>query len=167
MGRRRKKEATSQLEHAEFLEEAPETRLQSLETHLRGTLGSDLPRLLLPAPSVGIPRRDQPIGKRNGPGTEGGQRSRPELRGRQRGRPPDKAKQNKTDQRNQACTRNQFRSDSDVRVVRALQEYEAQAPEKKISGAGVSEPLFTFDNGKPISREDIGALLKLAVVAEG
>jgi len=73
----------------------------------------------------------------------------------------------KTDQYNQGTIRNHYRSGDPVLCpVRALGEMERYYPER-FRGAEAEEPLFRFEDGMPIGRDDIHGLVQLAAVADG
>ena len=73
----------------------------------------------------------------------------------------------KTDQYNQGTIRNHFRSgDFCLCPVRALGEMERYYPER-FRGAEAEEPLFRFEDGTPITRDDIHGVVQLAAVADG
>ena len=73
----------------------------------------------------------------------------------------------KTDQYNQGTIRNHYRSgDLCLCPVRALGEMERYYPER-FRGAEAEEPLFRFEDGTPITRDDIHGMVQLAAVADG
>ena len=72
----------------------------------------------------------------------------------------------KTDQYNQGCVRNQFRSGGQLCVVEALASYQRAYPERFI-GAEEGEPLFRYTDGSPIQRTDIQSLIQLSALADG
>ena len=73
----------------------------------------------------------------------------------------------KTDQYNQGTIRNHYRSgDPYLCPVRALGEMERHYPER-FRGAEAEEPLFRFEDGTPITRDDIHEMVQLAAVADG
>ena len=73
----------------------------------------------------------------------------------------------KTDQYNQGTIRNHYRSgDSCLCPVQALGEMERHYPER-FRGAEAEEPLFRFEDGTPIARDDIHDMVQLAAVADG
>ena len=74
-------------------------------------------------------------------------------------------KGSKTDQY-QGTVRNQFKSGSELCVVSALADYQSIKPER-FAGAEENQPLFRFEDGKPLQRGDIQNLIQLAAVADG
>ena len=73
----------------------------------------------------------------------------------------------KTDQYNQGTIRNHYRSgDLCLCPVRAFGEMERHYPER-FRGAEAEEPLFRFEDGTPITRDDIHGMVQLAAVADG
>ena len=71
----------------------------------------------------------------------------------------------RTDQYNQGTIRNHYRSGDPILCpVRALGEMERHYPER-FRGAEAEEPLFRFEDGVPIGRDDIQGLVQLAAVA--
>lgn len=73
----------------------------------------------------------------------------------------------KTDQYNQGTIRNHYRSGDPILCpVRALGEMERYYPER-FRGAEAEEPLFRFEDGVPIARDDIHGLVQLSAVADG
>ena len=75
-------------------------------------------------------------------------------------------KGSKTDQYNQGTVRNQFKSGNELCVVSALADYQNIKPER-FAGAEENQPLFRFEDGKPLQRGDIQNLIQLAAVADG
>ncbi|CAK9010326.1 unnamed protein product [Durusdinium trenchii] len=75
-------------------------------------------------------------------------------------------KGSKTDQYNQGTVRNQFRSGDELCVAAALADYQNMRPER-FAGAEENQPLFRFEDGKPLQRGDIQNLIQLAAVADG
>lgn len=73
----------------------------------------------------------------------------------------------KTDQYNQGTIRNHYRSgDTCLCPVIGLDEMERGYPER-FRGAEAEEPLFRFEDGTPVTRDDIHSLVQLAAVADG
>ncbi|CAE8678476.1 unnamed protein product, partial [Polarella glacialis] len=74
--------------------------------------------------------------------------------------------QSKTDQCNQGTTRNHYRTGGALCLLKALEEFEAQAP-AKFRGELKTEALFTYHDGHSVTREDVTSLVQLAAVAAG
>ena len=73
-------------------------------------------------------------------------------------------KGSKTDQYNQGCVRNHHRGSSELCPVAAWEEYEQHYPER-LHGSERHLPIFRFADGRPVSREHIQRLLRLAAHA--
>ena len=73
----------------------------------------------------------------------------------------------KTDQYNQGGLKNHFRTqDPDLCVVQALAWYQQHAPER-FDGSAKEEPLFVWDNGKEVQRQEVQVMLEKAAAAQG
>ncbi|CAE8597095.1 unnamed protein product, partial [Polarella glacialis] len=75
-------------------------------------------------------------------------------------------RQSKTDQYNQGTTRNHYRTGGALCPLKALEDFEAQAP-AKFRGELKTEALFTYHDGHSVTREDVTSLVQLAAVAAG
>ena len=73
----------------------------------------------------------------------------------------------KTDQFNQGAVRNHYRSgDEKLCPVEALARLQRAFPER-FQGAECEEPLFRYQSGIPVTRDEVQRLLQLAAIADG
>ena len=73
----------------------------------------------------------------------------------------------KTDQFNQGAVRNHYRSeDEKLCPVEALAGMQRAFPER-FQGVESDEPLFRYESGMPITRDEVQRLLQLAAIADG
>lgn len=73
----------------------------------------------------------------------------------------------KTDQFNQGAVRNHYRSeDEKLCPVEALAAIQRAFPER-FQGVESEEPLFRYESGVPITRDEVQRLLQLAAIADG
>ncbi|CAE8601345.1 unnamed protein product, partial [Polarella glacialis] len=75
-------------------------------------------------------------------------------------------RQSKTDQYNQGTTRNHYRTGGALCPLKALEDFEAQAP-AKFRDELKTEALFTYHDGHSVTRENVTSLVQLAAVAAG
>ena len=73
----------------------------------------------------------------------------------------------KTDQFNQGAVRNHYRSgDPKLCPVEALARMQRALPDR-FRGAECGDPLFRYENGAAVTREEVQGLLQLAAIADG
>jgi len=77
-----------------------------------------------------------------------------------------KIKGSKTDQYNVGCVRNQYRSGKELDPVGAFEEYERHFPHR-IRGTEAHLPLFRWQDGSFITRQQLQLQLEIAAIAEG
>ena len=73
----------------------------------------------------------------------------------------------KTDQYNEGCTRNQFRTREPLCPVEALAGIQRHFPQRFGGGSESAKPLFRWSDGSPLIREEIQGFLQIAAVADG
>ena len=76
-------------------------------------------------------------------------------------------KSSKTDQYNEGCTRNHYRTRAELCPVEALAELQRQFPQRFGKGSESVLPLFRWADGRTITREEVQSYLQLAALADG
>ena len=73
----------------------------------------------------------------------------------------------KSDQEGQGATRSHYRSGEELCVVRALAHIAHHFPQRLGQGADGHRPLFRWEDGAPVTREQVQGVLEKAGVAQG
>ena len=76
-------------------------------------------------------------------------------------------RRSKTDQYNEGCTRNHFKSGGALCPVGGLAKMQRHFPQRFGAGREVGEPLFRWADGSLVTREEIQGYLQLAALADG